>query len=425
MLESCLTFEPAFYDFQDYSLLESNGPVYLLGQCFETTEGLASVQEYVTSLLWFTYRRNFPAIGGTGPSTDVGWGCMLRCGQMLLGQALIRLHLGNNWVWRKNSENKKYQQIVRMFQDYKDMPFSIHQIAQMGQSEKKNIGEWFGPNTAAQVLKKLVVFERMSGLAIHVALDGLLITSDVKAMAKTEFPRSRETTLVGDDGVVEVPGASASGTGPQACHSTMNSTLPETSLLDVRRRAGDWLPLLIIIPLRLGLTSINRCYLPAIQAFFRIPFCMGIIGGRPNHALYFVGMTGEQLIYLDPHVCQDTVNLDEPTSSDNQNEDSEEHNLFNDDSYHCPFLLSIPYGDLDPSLALAFLSRTESEYYELTKILREKLIPASNPPLFELLDSRPKGFPPFIPYTGEATKIQDFTDLGQVVDSDDEYEILQ
>lgn len=30
----------------------------------------------------------------------------------------------------------------------------------------------------------------------------------------------------------------------------------------------QWRPLLIIVPLRLGLTSINRCYLPAIEVLF-------------------------------------------------------------------------------------------------------------------------------------------------------------
>lgn len=46
-----------------------------------------------------------------------------------------------------------YLKIVNRFEDSRRSPFSIHQIAMMGDSEDKRVGEWFGPNTVAQVLK--------------------------------------------------------------------------------------------------------------------------------------------------------------------------------------------------------------------------------------------------------------------------------
>ena len=41
-----------------------------------------------------------------------------------------------------------------------------------------------------------------------------------------------------------------------------------------------------------------------LQECFEMPQSLGVIGGRPNHALYFVGCCDDQLVYLDPHTTQ-------------------------------------------------------------------------------------------------------------------------
>lgn len=78
---------------------------------------------------------------------------MLRCGQMVLAQSLIDLHLGRDWFWTSTTTDPTYLKIVNRFEDSRKSPFSIHQIALMGDSEDKKVGEWFGPNTVAQVLR--------------------------------------------------------------------------------------------------------------------------------------------------------------------------------------------------------------------------------------------------------------------------------
>lgn len=94
-----------------------------------------------------------PIGGDNGPTTDKGWGCMLRCGQMVLGQAIVLNELGRDWVWDPDTKDQTYLKILKKFEDSKKAPYSIHQIALMGESEGKKVGEWFGPNTVAQVLK--------------------------------------------------------------------------------------------------------------------------------------------------------------------------------------------------------------------------------------------------------------------------------
>jgi cysteine protease ATG4 len=68
--------------------------------------------------------------------------------------------------------------------------------------------------------------------------------------------------------------------------------------------ATSWRPLFILIPLRLGLDSLNEVYYPQLQATYRFPQSVGIIGGKPRAAMYFVAYQDNLLYYLDPHTSQ-------------------------------------------------------------------------------------------------------------------------
>lgn len=143
---------------------------------------LNEIRSDVRTNIWMTYRRNFQPIGDTNFTSDSGWGCMLRCGQMVLARAFINLYMGRDWRWnyanlesikqlvdhdgqeeeeedvkRKIDEELEkyliYKNLLKMFNDQKTESYSIHQIALMGVCEGKNVGQWFGPNTIAQVLR--------------------------------------------------------------------------------------------------------------------------------------------------------------------------------------------------------------------------------------------------------------------------------
>lgn len=59
--------------------------------------------------------------------------------------------------------------------------------------------------------------------------------------------------------------------------------------------------LLVLVPLRLGINSVNPEYHQELKDALRHSNCVGILGGRPNHAIYFVGYRGDTLLGLDPH----------------------------------------------------------------------------------------------------------------------------
>ena len=109
-----------------------------------------------------------------------------------------------------------------------------------------------------------------------------------------------------------------------------------------------------MIPLRLGIEKVNDCYLPEIRRTLRNPFCIGIIGGRPNHAVYFVGMKGKYtLLGLDPH----TVYGSAVVTPDVFPEESLLQQLHSENN-----LTEMSINKLDPSLAIGFYFRDRQEF---------------------------------------------------------------
>lgn len=111
-----------------------------------------------------------------------------------------------------------------------------------------------------------------------------------------------------------------------------------TENLCCEKEGEQWKPLLLVIPLRLGLSEINEIYTDAVLNSFKMKHSLGIIGGRPSHALYFIGIQREELVFLDPHTTHNFVDLEaEPE---------------NDESYHCKRAQRMNITSMDPSIAM-------------------------------------------------------------------------
>ena len=351
-----------------------------------------------------------------GLTTDSGWGCMLRTGQSLLANALVNVHLGRAWqreptpmrqlafleelaqlsidagaekdrisAWReKRARHATYVKILSWFLDDPSpaCPFGVHRMAREGKRLGKEVGEWFGPSTAAGAIKQLVSEFPEAGIAVELAHDGVFYLDEVRAAA----------------------GASVPATSSQQLAKARSATADPTG------HKGDSVPwqrpVLILIGLRLGLDSVNPIYYESVKATFSFPHSVGIAGGRPSSSYYFMGHQGNSLFYLDPHNVRPAVPLRYPPRTfpaavprqldvahrfalDDQDDEDEwwshAYTEAQTSTFHCEKVRRMPIKSLDPSMLLGFLVKDEEHLVDLCA--RIKALPKT---IFSFAESAPK-----------------------------------
>lgn len=125
-------------------------------------------------------------MNGSTYTSDCGWGCMLRSGQMLLGQTLICHFLGRrkfinytykivnrfikifyvikDWRWdpdtqiHNTTDDFIHKKIIRWFGDSSSRisPFSIHSMVHLGEDLGKKPGDWYGPVSVSHIIRYFI-----------------------------------------------------------------------------------------------------------------------------------------------------------------------------------------------------------------------------------------------------------------------------
>ncbi|KAM7008597.1 cysteine protease atg4da [Tautogolabrus adspersus] len=348
-------------------------PVTVLGHSYllNSEDEVERFRLAFVSRVWLTYRREFPQLEGSSWTTDCGWGCMLRSGQMLLAQGLLVHLMPRDWVWpdaqqltdvdfevfrprsparaggvpipsfgsprgsntpekslpsdqvpncsqKKRPESVKDRQaepihhrMVTWFGDQPPAPFGVHQLVEIGKSSGKKAGDWYGPSIVAHILRKAVAkTSAVHNLAVYVAQDCTVYKEDVVRL----------------------------------CDLSLNQTPPDLS-------SQAWKSVIILVPVRLGGEALNPSYIECVKNILQLECCIGIIGGKPKHSLYFMGFQDEQLLYLDPHYCQPVVDVSQVN--------------FSLESFHCSSPKKMPFTRMDPSCTIGFYAKNQKDFESL------------------------------------------------------------
>ena len=147
-----------------------------------------------SNLMWLSYRCNVPKLSPYNYTDDAGWGCMIRSGQMLWAQTLMRHHLGEKWHAPRDMESlkkdAKFMQIVHSFLDKPGLqhPFSIHNIIACGLAYDRLPGDWYSPSSICQVLRDLAtsVSGKAFGMKVLVTKSEIVYRSTVYNICKKQ-----------------------------------------------------------------------------------------------------------------------------------------------------------------------------------------------------------------------------------------------
>ncbi|XP_071781747.1 cysteine protease ATG4C isoform X2 [Centroberyx gerrardi] len=356
------------------------------------------------SRVWLTYREEFPPLPGSTLASDCGWGCMLRAGQMMVAQALTLHFLGRDWTWSEalslqpldtetwtTSAAKRlvasleaslqgspspsnpgplplhlpqaraqaqaqaqgaaeeadahlrevyHRTLVSWFGDSPSAQLGLHRLVRLGLAVGKQAGDWYGPAVVAHIFKKAVeeaTDPGLAGITAYVSQDCTVYSADVVDSHRAS-------------------GAGQASAGRSDAPPPQNSQSSASSLSDSRA-------VIILVPVRLGGEKTNPEYFNFVKSILSLEYCIGIIGGKPKQACYFVGFQDDSLIYMDPHYCQSFVDV---STSD-----------FPLQSYHCPSPKKMPFSKMDPSCTIGFYSRSVHDYERISQELSKVLQPSA------------------------------------------------
>ena len=262
-------------------------------------------------ILLFTYRKNFPKITNYKTkktyTTDAWWGCMIRCGQMILSRGIYLLlkskglttkdalsytvPLFNEYPIKKNQLHPFFHGMIDKYNNIKSKdnneykikeffpPFCIKTLCDVGEIMERTAGEWFSDVIITNAFKKISEhFDLFKNPNF-----------DVKILTFQSF--------------IDMP------TLLNECFEVKKKDPNNNEYMHLNGKYYYFAKMgIVFVNVRLGLDKIPVEYYKGIRELFNLKSCIGIIGGKTRLAYYFIGYNSEEhsLLYLDPHITKDS-----------------------------------------------------------------------------------------------------------------------
>ena len=327
-------------------LSESTNKSIIIYDSFMQNFNINQIKDY---FVYMSYRNGlfntkFLPGGKNNYTSDCGWGCMLRCCQMMLSRAFIKLRFDeiNKEINKEINTKLIKQEILYLFYDKFITIENIHVNKKLFEIYK-NI-----------LRKKVNVLEIIPPYSIYVlTLLGncpKIFTSDhnmIKTMIKINkilfnesiamihFNGSVDKKKVLQDFCEKIESNDISSTDDYILYNNEKYKFKKTGI--------------IFISLRLGLQKIEASFIEMIpKLFYNLHNNIGFVSGKKKRAYYFIGLEDKKLIFADPHF--------------NQNSETDEKN-FPSYSINDLFLISVKEMSSELTVGAAISSQKDLEQF--------------------------------------------------------------
>ena len=309
----------------------------------------------IGKIIYLSYKKNFTKIKNPKNNqyytSDAGWGCMIRCGQMLLSRGIYKYYKQMKYdSFNALKETSKFfldnpldinelpEPFIHMMSTYlksidvinnnKDKtliscysPFSLKSICLNGIICDKSAGEWFSDVNMCYLFQ--LISEKYN------LFNNLKILSFQSCVVKEDIIKS--------------------------CFSTEKTFTNENEFIVYDGNKYYFKNMgIIFISVRLGINVISKEYHESIRKYFLCKESIGIIGGIKNLAYYFIGYKNNgNLLYLDPHKkkkCRKFIN-----------------EIDYNDKYLSKNIHSLNINKMTTALSFGFIFRNFKEYNDLFK----------------------------------------------------------
>jgi cysteine protease ATG4 len=222
---------------------------------------------------------------------------------MMLAEAYARLLMGRGWNFIQlecgGVSPELYQGILRLFEDNvsSTSPFGLHAMVLAAASLGHPIGQWFSPSLLAHVCRD----QSRKTFPVHFLVvpieNGAFYLSHLRGIVAAQ-------------------------------------------------------PLVLMVPMRLGIDLFNLFYLGLVTGSLELSQSIGILGGRPGKSYYIVGHQDQhEIFYLDPHVTKGPP----PTLLEC---------LINRE-FHSNDVLALKPESMDPSVTFCFVAKNLADFDDL------------------------------------------------------------